>query len=566
MIQLALRSSNAAIFYLPHGYSTDGKNIMGIHSASEGFLQGFLRHADIDTAYCAVDDDAGAFAFQEAVARTHRNLAVKAFPIRRPETLTEVGCLYLPGPGLNEFAWRRRQFDQRGHSLCGITHTTATATVMDAIADFAVAPVQSWDALICTSHAVQRMVGGLLDDQAKYLRERLGATDFSLPQMPVIPLGVDTEAFAHSDADRKEWRARLSISDDDIAILFVGRLSFHAKAHPIPMYRALAKAADRTTRRLHLILAGWFSSETHETHFRNAAAEICPAVNLLVVDGIDPKVRTTIWSAADIFTSLADNIQETFGLTPIEAMAAGLPVVVSDWDGYRDTVRDGIDGYRVPTVMAPTLLGGDLAYQYATSSIDYDAYIGRTAQFVAVDIDACATAYAMLIDNDALRRRMGDEGRNRARTRFDWQTVVAAYQALWGELGTIRRSSSESVALSPQGSARPARPDPFHSFSGYPSACLTPGDVVSRTAESAASLEMIRNSPLVSFSRDALPTWEESLRILELIEGSAHKASDVADYFPLERRGVIFRSLVWLAKYGVISITAAAPQSMANKP
>ena len=40
--------------------------------------------------------------------------------------------------------------------------------------------------------------------------------------------------------------------------------------------------------------------------------------------------------------SLADNIQETFGLTPVEAMAAGLPCVMSDWDGYRDTVRDGV--------------------------------------------------------------------------------------------------------------------------------------------------------------------------------------------------------------------------------
>jgi glycosyltransferase involved in cell wall biosynthesis len=30
-------------------------------------------------------------------------------------------------------------------------------------------------------------------------------------------------------------------------------------------------------------------------------------------------------------------------------MAAGIPVVVSDWDGYKDTVRDGVDGFRIPT-------------------------------------------------------------------------------------------------------------------------------------------------------------------------------------------------------------------------
>ena len=27
-------------------------------------------------------------------------------------------------------------------------------------------------------------------------------------------------------------------------------------------------------------------------------------------------------------------------------MAAGVPLVVSDWNGYRDLVRDGMDGYR----------------------------------------------------------------------------------------------------------------------------------------------------------------------------------------------------------------------------
>ena len=56
------------------------------------------------------------------------------------------------------------------------------------------------------------------------------------------------------------------------------------------------------------------------------------------------------WAAADLFLSLVDNPQETFGLAPVEAMAAGVPVVVSDWDGYRYTVSDGVEGFRVPTL------------------------------------------------------------------------------------------------------------------------------------------------------------------------------------------------------------------------
>ncbi|MBI3542646.1 MAG: glycosyltransferase, partial [Deltaproteobacteria bacterium] len=63
-------------------------------------------------------------------------------------------------------------------------------------------------------------------------------------------------------------------------------------------------------------------------------------------------LHRAVWQAADIFCSLADNVQETFGLTPLEAMAAGLPQVVSDWNGYRDTVRHGVDGFRVPAFPA----------------------------------------------------------------------------------------------------------------------------------------------------------------------------------------------------------------------
>ena len=71
-----------------------------------------------------------------------------------------------------------------------------------------------------------------------------------------------------------------------------------------------------------------------------------------IVDGRDAEIRRRAWSAADLFTSLSDNIQETFGLPPVEAMAAGLPVVITDWNGYRDTLEDGVQGIAVPTISA----------------------------------------------------------------------------------------------------------------------------------------------------------------------------------------------------------------------
>ena len=56
-------------------------------------------------------------------------------------------------------------------------------------------------------------------------------------------------------------------------------------------------------------------------------------------------------ASGDVFLSLPDNIQETFGLVVVEAMASGLPVLGSDWDGYRDLVVHGETGFLVPTRM-----------------------------------------------------------------------------------------------------------------------------------------------------------------------------------------------------------------------
>ena len=62
----------------------------------------------------------------------------------------------------------------------------------------------------------------------------------------MIPLGVDAKAFAPGpdwERERTTWREKLGIGPDDVAALFVGRLSFHAKAHPLPAYLALEAAA-----------------------------------------------------------------------------------------------------------------------------------------------------------------------------------------------------------------------------------------------------------------------------------------------------------------------------------
>jgi glycosyltransferase involved in cell wall biosynthesis len=267
---------------------------------------------------------------------------VRWIPAGNFKALAEVGTLYWPDPMIAKLAWQRRYRDSRAYSLCGIAYTMASKDVMAGIGDLAIAPIQPWDAINCTSQAVKTMVERLLETWADYLAQRIGARPETRVKLPIIPLGVDCDAFPQGQVareTRQRLRQQLGIAPQDLVVLFVGRLIFHAKAHPVPMYLAVEGAARSTTAKVHLIQAGWFEDEKQESAFKAGASLFSPSINHIFVDGRKPELRQEIWSAADVFISLSDNIQETFGLTPIEAMAAGLPVIVSDWNGYQETVR-----------------------------------------------------------------------------------------------------------------------------------------------------------------------------------------------------------------------------------
>src|SRR5262249_27213694 len=151
-------------------------------------------------------------------------------PFVRPTGLRKAGLLYRPDANIASDAWRRASYgDDRAYSICGVTHTTATHSIMEAIASLVTAPLHTWDALVCTSHAVRDSVRTILEAAADHLRDRLGATRFSLPQLPLIPLGVDCSAYKFSQNARAEARKALGIESDQIVVSYVGRLSFHGK-------------------------------------------------------------------------------------------------------------------------------------------------------------------------------------------------------------------------------------------------------------------------------------------------------------------------------------------------
>jgi alpha-maltose-1-phosphate synthase len=544
-----------AIHYAPDGYSTAGPRLMGRQAAGAGLLRALATAPGLEAVGCFAGGQAHAAEGERLLREYGYKGKVEWIDQGRPHDLERYGTLYHPAPGIERLAWRRQGIGERRYSLCGITHATASHAVMSSLANLLVAPVRSWDAVICTSRVVRDSVRRLLERQAEYLGARLGAQRFELPQLPLIPLGVRAADFDIDAARRAAARQRLGIDDGGVAFLSCGRLSFHAKAHPQQMFVALERAAQQG-KRVHLVLCGWFANESIDKAFREAAAQLCPSVRFAVLDGRVAANQLDTWAAADVFLSLADNVQETFGLAPLEAMAAGLPCIVSDWNGYRDTVRDGVDGYRIPTVMPGAGAGLDLAQRYDDGVDSYDAYCGHTSQAVAVDGAALAQACVRLADDVALRRRLGDNARERVRDEFDWAVVFGHYRALWRELDERRRADA---ALGPALPAVvPDRLDPFELFATYPSMRITPASMVELAPDaSLALLRQYRELAINRFAHASLPTLEEFGQIFGSIESRPTQVDELLDALGPCDRPTLLRGLAWLCKMDLLRISAA---------
>src|SRR5262245_35515296 len=408
--------ASTAIWYESDGYRPDGRPLMGRRVAGREFLKAFARFARIDRFTAIVRNRENQQEFVATMRELRPEVPATALGLDALGEIADIGCLYFPGPITTELSWLRRFFSPRTWSLCGVTHTISSLRVMKIIADWPIAAFEPWDAMICTSKAVKDAVERILDARMVQLRERLGATRVSLPRLPIIPLGVDCDRQAEIMRGRDAARASLGIAEDEFVVLFVGRLAFNAKAHPFPMYLALQRLAAH--HKVVLVECGWVDNDAVGRVFKEARAKSSPSVRSIVLDGTSTTELARGWACADCFCSLSDNIQESFGLTPIEAMASGLPCIVTDWNGYRDTVRDGLDGFRVATLAPPPGFAVDLIFEHVFDMRPYGGFIGHAAAMTAVDCEATTAAFERLAASPELRRELGANGARRAREAF----------------------------------------------------------------------------------------------------------------------------------------------------
>jgi glycogen synthase len=263
--------------------------------------------------------------------------------------------------------WKREQLG-RGYDLSSWVEKTA---------------LEMADAIIAVSHSTAVDIERLFD---------LDPTTIT-----VIPKGIDTEEYAPIDDPAS--LAAYGIDPERPYVFFLGRITRQKGIHYL-----LAAIPSLLPEAQVVLCAGAADTPEMAQEVETAVSRLQQQRSGIIWIPAQLPRRTTIalYSHAAVFC--CPSIYEPFGLINVEAMACETPVVGSAVGGIPEIIVDGETGYLVDPDLALT-----------------PPYEPRDAAGFS---DRLAAALNRLLDDAALRRIMGKQGKERVEQHFSWRAVA----------------------------------------------------------------------------------------------------------------------------------------------
>jgi glycosyltransferase involved in cell wall biosynthesis len=240
-------------------------------------------------------------------------------------------------------------------------------------------------------------------------RERASFLRLRAPSF-VVPNGIDWDRFEQLPR-RGAFRAGLGIGAA-LLVLFLGRVNFKKGLDLlVPAFAQLRRLHPDA----HLAIVGP-DNEGYGARVRQWVRECGLEQWVHLVDQLDGPEILQAYVDAEVF--VLPSYTENFGMTVVEAMACGTPVVISDQVNIHRAVRDASAGL-----------------------------------VTRCDVDEIAEATAALLSDEARRQAMGAAGRCAARDLYSWPPIVRQltleYEAVIARMRGSKGHGANPYARSP---------------------------------------------------------------------------------------------------------------------
>ncbi len=156
----------------------------------------------------------------------------------------------------------------------------------------------------------------------------------------VIPTGIYLERFRRINYKQEyfeELRNRLGIKEDDFVLLFLGRMSREKSVESLIIeFKKITKTKDNVK----LLLVG---GGPDLNHFKDLAYDLGVSDKLICTGMVPVQDVGLYYQISDLFVNFS--ITETQGLTYIEALASGVPLLVKYDDNLEGVIKPGENGF-----------------------------------------------------------------------------------------------------------------------------------------------------------------------------------------------------------------------------
>lgn len=223
-------------------------------------------------------------------------------------------------------------------------------------------------------------------------------------QTTIISYGVNSEIFKPKE-NKLALRKKYNLPEKKVIVLILSRISPEFKSDLTPLLRLLPKIENQSE--ILFSIVGQVSNISYINELKNFINYT--NTNNLVHWNHNPDHNNIheYFQLSDIFLSLSDFCGESFGLTVQEAMATGLPCILSEFSGYKVHINHNEEGFYIPTYTTDINL--DAEFYYGTPSEFGSAY----SQSVAMDNNKLIASINSLVKSDLLRNQMGKKAREK---------------------------------------------------------------------------------------------------------------------------------------------------------